>query len=81
MSEPRFTKGPWRVGECGWSPDGSAYYSLSGQKEISFPNGFLIAAAPDLYEALLNARKFLPPAIGICNLVDAALAKARGEIK
>ena len=36
-------------------------------------------AAPDLYEALKYARRFLKPEDHDTDFVDAALAKARGE--
>lgn len=94
-SETKFTPGPWSQGsrnrDCVW---------LQGKKEPGYgmgegfdwidcnseANASLIAAAPDLYEALVMARQELcglPHSLGysfthIPN-IDAALAKARGE--
>lgn len=42
-------------------------------------NAHLIAAAPDLYGALLNARGFLDPSGEAFKMAGAALAKAQGE--
>lgn len=47
--------------------------------ESTTANAHLIAAAPDLYEALAYARRFLKPEDHDTAFVDAALAKAKGE--
>jgi hypothetical protein len=60
-----------------------------GNDHPTQPNANLIAAAPDLYEALDNLRfqylLFVDPetddiARAMVDVVDAALAKARGEV-
>lgn len=44
-----------------------------------FANGRLIAAAPELLEALRYARRFVDPENCDVAFIDAAIAKARGE--
>jgi hypothetical protein len=46
------TAGPWTVHTADWGAGGNARYTLSGIKEISKADARLIAAAPDLLEAL-----------------------------
>ena len=82
----KFTKGPWEAVSYGhdkWSIDG-----LNGAEicaPTSAPNAHLIAAAPDLYEALLPFARFAcdEPHVNEpdCNncIARAALSKARGE--
>lgn len=98
MSKPRFDNGPWRthlVDEtliCG-NDDGRVvevaqalddYETDKGVERIT-ANAHLIAAAPDMYEALLQCREYLKHSLGSTSEVnpypalDAALAKARGE--
>lgn len=89
MSEPKFTPGPWRV-----VPPNEKYalhsvvgVSRHGGGFIGFfapADAHLIAAAPTMYEALLNASQALlrprteGEAIALA-AINAALAKARGE--
>ncbi|KAB0573395.1 hypothetical protein [Brucella pituitosa] len=50
---------------------------------IDHPNAHLIAAAPELYEALLRMKQWCEDEVGAelpCDSVNAALAKARGEV-
>lgn len=60
--------------------DGSAYGEYSNTIDYRSANAKLIAAAPDLYEALANLENDagqIPE--HAWNMVQAALAKARGE--
>jgi len=65
MSDTKWTPGPWTVARAGWTDEGNVWYSLEGVKEACAPDGRLIAAAPDLYEALQSVHAFLTdPAVG-----------------
>lgn len=90
MSEPKFTPGPWvnnqgRIEsdlEHGWVNDGWCLAECHGpQAEI---NAHLIAAAPELYEALDDLMDW-DSSLSVCErakrvkAAKAALAKARGE--
>jgi len=94
--ENKWTPGPWRVDD-----DGVDYPLIIGNDEkyvceILFhpqpsqqvANAHLIAAAPDLYEALETAESCIVDVVGafgvkvpdeILQEIRAALAKARGE--
>ena len=97
MAETKFTEGPWRVlppsvgVDLNWhvTDNGDTFvahvygfgHSVDEQSKI---NAHLIAAAPDLYEALTQAGDYISSLdfIGDENVVaaiTAALAKARGE--
>lgn len=97
MTTTRFTPGPWLVKDgfteefevYAETPDNFGYYEIAEIKCMdgeTSPNAHLIAAAPDLYEALENAAKLLKyvveeypghaPDLHKCN---AALAKAEGK--
>lgn len=93
MNERKWTKGPWyadRVHVTAWDGRGvagcgyrrSSDYNRADHAE-NMNNAHLIAAAPDLYEALEGAIKLLE--LHVCGASDvvesarAALAKARGE--
>lgn len=52
MSEFKHTPGPWEVLEASWDEDGNVRYSLAGIKQASVADARLIAAAPELLEAL-----------------------------
>lgn len=99
MSAPKFTPGPWSITAgriatneiSATSPRGKSKViarcsaSWSGQ-EIASANAALIAAAPDLHEALQGCLNFLENTeseLGIklpsADAARAALAKARGE--
>jgi hypothetical protein len=94
MSEPKWTPGPWSASQTyppgDWCihargiPWQLAY--LRGHSEIDWPleaNARLIAAAPELYDELENARAIIAgeaPQYGeAIARIDALLAKARGE--
>lgn len=59
MSEPQFTPGPWHVEAA------SKYTYWIEQKDATIakchsePDAHLIAAAPDMYEALMRANVFI----------------------
>lgn len=48
-------------------------------REVAEANARIIATAPELYEALAYARRFLKKADHDTDYVDRVLAKARGE--
>jgi hypothetical protein len=101
--EKRFTPGPWEVGDFridGYPIDQPAnHYSVAWAYDINglpanIANAHLIAAAPELYEALSIARDEIDHALNCrarggleCNCgqralveqCDATLAKARGD--
>ena len=94
MSEPNFTKGPWRVEQGGISSkDGYAdvlyvesgtIYSeyTSDPPSLVIPNeanAALIAAAPDMLEALEAVVASSPIEDSVLPIVFAAIFKARGE--
>lgn len=94
MSEPKFTKGPWVA--RGSTPS-RIYGMLRTDKEVlvaacgsvieqAGANAHLIAAAPEMYELLNEAREFIasdpncgPCGLGLICMIDDLLAKARGE--
>lgn len=96
MSEVKFTKGPWAIeydnadeyGGNQWYNVGPAKvvisYAISAtEREEWDANAHLIAAAPEMYEALESALRLLNVAglsdrIGYAEGIN-ALAKARGE--
>lgn len=75
MTKPKFTKGPWRIGDADdfgdfvVQHDGEALAIASvvnggvkdylGRTEEHVANAHLISAAPDMYEALLAAWEFI----------------------
>lgn len=63
MSDTKFTPGPWEVGDCDgatiWANAGTFAFAIgfatsdaNGDREMALANARLIAAAPELYEAL-----------------------------
>lgn len=98
-NEAKHTPGPWRVHhdeddeECWVELDdnepGHAIVAVVEEQDESVANAHLIAAAPDLLEALKAAKQFLsidisrgPASNGWVNTVDmvnAAIAKAEGQ--
>ena len=93
-SETKFTQGPWRT--QGWVPTWAyipvkdarynvvcSLYPNAGHytREDVEANARLIAAAPDLYEALKIAYAHVSPAMQptVYETMRAALSKARGE--
>lgn len=96
MSEKRFTPGPWRLGRVGSVVSDSPVEGMGGSDAIEYygghcvcesvvePNAHLIAAAPDLYDALrsllLSLNDVLSPDFSrALENSHAVLAKARGE--
>lgn len=84
------TPGPWTVGSCTWNEDGNVCYELQGIKRGSAPDARLIAAAPDLLDALKMGVAETMDYIKLNNLTGAennhwivqaraAIAKATGE--
>lgn len=99
MTNTKFTPGPWRIGPDESSDEDEygfciAIFSEEYKNSVALrireeSNAHLIAAAPDLYAALSEAKlqieylheKFAETGSGNNMLakIDAALAKARGE--
>lgn len=90
MTEVKFTKGPWVKGKYGQlsNPDGKSIgvwdcgIAIVYRDEESEANSRLIAAAPDMYEALELVAKsgaFSCFEDSMWDAVNDALAKARGE--
>lgn len=86
----KHTPGPWVYGRDGITgPDGrrieatglALILGARSQDDVAFQNARLIAAAPDMFEALSNIEnddgKAMPPSAW--KLVQDALKKARGE--
>lgn len=86
MSEPKFTPGPWQInGSHIYTEDPKraviAQVFNPGKSADAYPlieNAHLIAAAPELYEALEYCIKQIPE-FGDVPGIKAALAKVRGE--
>lgn len=90
MTEPKFTPGPWKVIESGVVAEGRfviARIYLDPLKEEnaaieeSVANAHLIAAAPELYEALETCLLYgaMTGDDWVIFKAETALAKARGE--
>lgn len=86
MSEPKFTKGPWRVFASDeiFSDEGQvAYMSDDLPVPDTVANAHLIAAAPDIYAALdalvLCINSGSTVTYGCLNDAKRALSRARGE--
>lgn len=93
-AEWKWTPGPWQWGYrfeedlTRWALRSSGNpLAISGRTHRAIANRALIAAAPDLYEALEATRKHLALfcrdtdsiAKAVFDMADAALRKARGE--
>lgn len=98
-NETKFTPGPYRRDiDAIYGPQGQRIASLhtriqhsgsgsddrpSSTFEEMFATGDLLAAAPDLYEALEAAVAIWPKGLGVADafltLAERALARARGE--
>lgn len=90
MSETKWTPGPWRVGidrRAIWDDEDRCIAVAKSETHQLEANARLIAAAPDLYEALasMHAQHRCGCGHPACNRCAddrecaAALAKARGE--
>ena len=90
MNEPKWTPGPWRVETsgrgslCVASDDAWICGELDNQPHEmrtseAEANAHLIAAVPELYEALQNVIREADRKTDAFNRARAALAKARGE--
>lgn len=88
----KHTRGPWsfiaspnrwsvlQVGSSGrWVIAGGTAWAIPGLQSEAEANARLIAAAPDLLEALREARVLLVHAACPIDWIDAAIAKATGE--
>jgi len=83
MSEFKHTTGAWEVLEASWDEDGNVRYSLAGIKQASVADARLIAAAPELLEALEAITDLYDTDEGCRSLPEynaarAAIAKATG---
>lgn len=80
MMENKHTPGPWFVAGQD-AASGAGYVMTGGGTYVAKPlinvaaNAHLIAAAPELMEALQYARNLMGPD----EIIDAILSKARGE--
>ena len=94
MTERKWTPGPWEADGCFIDANRcmeQVCNTLSSVNGRNFADARLIAAAPDLYEALESAEESIATFMGvhgypmdsgagdILRQVSAALAKARGE--
>jgi len=99
MDKPKFTPtpGPWRLGKCSdgfyngeiRGPIGTEYEQDVIADWVWEANAHLIAAAPDLYNVLQEAREEVASLFnrlglretdsGLIKKIDAALAKAEGR--
>jgi hypothetical protein len=89
MTDPKFSPGPWRWDDDGFLLDAEGNLLLEGSGNMEGDDPKLVAAAPELYDAVSNllgvvdtpiARRklggdFLGESVSIAR---AALAKARG---
>ena len=78
--KPRWTPGPWIAG---WNNDACVVWGIANVLgENKAANANLIAAAPDLYDALAECVKWLEESAEgerATQLALAAIKKARGE--
>lgn len=93
MSEPKFTKGPWRILNSTDYDDRQFYYHILNMEgynvanvedceECEEANAQLIAAAPDMYALLLDILtdyQCMPNPAVMADKIEAVLKKARGE--
>ena len=88
MTERKWTPGPWQIDDDGiYNPRITGDDGNDVAEVLEFPdmgqqiaNARIIGAAPDLYEALLEALPYVPEHHGpIMHKINAALAKTRGE--
>lgn len=79
--EHKHTPGPWTVTRADWDEEtGDAAYTLDGVKELCIADARLIAAAPDLLEALQAVVDAAGPEAGPeIGKAEVAIAKATGQ--
>lgn len=81
------TPGAWVVSAASFDEEtGDVQYTLEGVKLIRKADARLIAAAPELLEALIELRRvaddkmaFKSELVAACQKADAAIAKATGQ--
>jgi len=81
MSDPRHTRGPWYVNGCELIGDSTILATLcwhTGRDAENAADAALIAAAPDLLQALKKARGHLTHR-PMLDMVDRVIAKADGH--
>lgn len=85
--KPTHTPGPWHIGGNGFIVYAANGYAICdvktfhGRNDSDAANADLITAAPELLEALKQARDFMEP-LGpgaVLSVIDAAIAKAGAE--
>jgi hypothetical protein len=82
MTERKWTPGPWSIGsDLTFGPNGwGVGVIVAANTGDTIADAHLIAAAPDLYEALdALYESDTPPDFELWMKAKAALAKARGE--
>lgn len=79
MSERKWTPGPWAVRDARGIRGANGECVASTYCAAPAEDANLIAAAPDLYEALADIHSKLDHNLAEYDAADKALAKARGE--
>ena len=92
MTKPQHTPGAWKAYNDDdlqyfvETADGRSICEISGNTSFDMVNAHLIAAAPDLYDAVAAARKYLcdenreaDDLLPVIEALGAAIAKAKGE--
>jgi hypothetical protein len=88
MSETKFTPGPW-MPHYAYTDEGLVFLFISTDKEANEEDFKLIAAAPDMYDALKELCRYADDSNDcqygtlstrlVKDIAEAALTKARGE--
>jgi hypothetical protein len=88
MSEPKFTKGPWHIhphivnGIIQRNFIEDSEYRIICEYWLGAKNAALIAAAPEMYDLLLDIMtdyQCMPNPAVMADKIEAVLKKARGE--
>jgi hypothetical protein len=74
-----FTKGPWKVVALDWSEEGNARFEIEGITRTGKADVNLIAAAPELYEALKEVVAISDRKHDAWDKAHAAIKKAEGR--
>jgi hypothetical protein len=85
MSDPKYTSGPWKF----WPGSGIIENELrecvaklhSGGEPFNYEDGFLISAAPEMFEVVEDATVFLEFYLSDCRERDARIAERDGYKK